>query len=652
MTDQAFPQIDGYRISRVIGEGGMSTVYLAEQASLGRKVALKVMLSEALADEVNRARFENEARTIARLEHPHIVGIYEVGRTADGAPFYAMPYLSRGHLAQRRLIGDQPKVAVVLRALLQALDYAHVHGVVHRDVKAENVLFDEADQPLLADFGIALQRGSNPRLTSTGLAVGSTAYMAPEQARGQTVDRRADIYSVGVLAWEMLIGSLPYNAGDALSVAIKHVQEPIPRLPPPLKHWQPFIDKAMAKRPEERFASANEMLAALTALELRSGKNFIAVEVPDFDSAQANPSAGRRWLPIALGLLLLAGGAALLWQNRPVAPAATTPGTPMTDAEPAASLPTPANGAPTGLMVDAVTANPSGIGAYLANAEQQLIQQHLLAPPNANAWDSLEAAWRINPTNPQTLRLTAQLFDALAEASYQALKNGDTATSRLAFERAQELDSRRGGTGAAINIIRHRLQSGLSAGIDASATAGNRDAAEKLLAASSWMGLDAATTRALQARVARITPTAGSGTLTASATAASRNTPQAVALHAVTREEYARFAAATGRAEADCGRRGLFGRKRTWSNTGQPTHAVVCVSASDAQAYARWFSSQSRQHYRLPSAGEAQATNASSGWLTLCADSACSRRMASGKARPLDADRGYPEVGILLVRGR
>ena len=121
-----------------------------------------------------------------------------------------MPYLSHGHLAQRKLAGDQPKIVAILSQLLQALDYAHVRGVVHRDVKAENVLFDEADRPLLTDFGIALRRGSNPRLTNAGLAVGSTAYMPPEQARGQDVDRRADLYSMGVLTWEMLVGRLPY----------------------------------------------------------------------------------------------------------------------------------------------------------------------------------------------------------------------------------------------------------------------------------------------------------------------------------------------------------------------------------------------------------------------------------------------------------
>ena len=213
------PEIPGYRLSHEIGQGGMSTVWLGTQLSLGREVAIKVMLPDALADEVSRRRFENEARTIARLEHPHIVGIHEVGRTADGLPWYSMPHLPRGHAGQRDFRGDEARVREILHALLSALAFAHARGVIHRDVKAENVLFDEANRPLLADFGIALRRGHGTRVTMTGLAVGSTAYMAPEQARGQQVDPRADLYSVGVLAWEMLCGELPYKADDALAMA-------------------------------------------------------------------------------------------------------------------------------------------------------------------------------------------------------------------------------------------------------------------------------------------------------------------------------------------------------------------------------------------------------------------------------------------------
>src|SRR5690606_17468963 len=221
-NEAPLPQIKGYRLLRVINHGGMSVVYLGEQLALSREVAIKVMQPQALSDEVSRRRFENEIRTIARLEHPHVVRIHELGRTTEGLPYYSMPYLSHGHLGQRSFQTsdgggpDEARVIATLRVLLSALEYAHGRGVVHRDVKAENVLFGDTGQPLLADFGIALRRGFGPRVTATGLAVGSTAYMAPEQARGEDVDGRADLYSLGVLAWEMLTGHLPYEAGDAL----------------------------------------------------------------------------------------------------------------------------------------------------------------------------------------------------------------------------------------------------------------------------------------------------------------------------------------------------------------------------------------------------------------------------------------------------
>ncbi len=645
VTDKTYPSIDGYRILRVIGHGGMSTVYLAEQASLDRKVALKVMLADALADEVSRARFENEARTIARLEHPNIVGIYEVGRTGDGLPFYSMPYLSRGHLAQRRLAGDQPKVAAILRSLLDALDYAHVRGVVHRDVKAENVLFDDADRPMLADFGIALRRGSNPRLTSAGLAVGSTAYMPPEQARGQDVDRRADIYSIGVLIWEMLVGQLPYNAGDALTMALKHVQEPVPRLPAALKHWQPLIDKAMAKQPDQRYASANDMLQALDALERRSGRAFGAVEVPP--AALAEPqaaAAGSRWLLAGIGgMAALALAMAYFSLRESPSPAATN--AQAADAPAAIDLPAPTEGAVTGLGDPLATGG--SVAAFVANAEQQLRNGALLSPANANAWDSIEAAWRTNPTDPDTLRLTAELFDALGNAAERALLGGDSASARAAFQRAQQLDARRGGTGASIALLRKRLDAALERRLTTLlAKPATRGSAATLLAETGWLGLDAARQRALQARV-------GPAPIKAVAVTARAAQSQAASVEILTvsRSDYARFASATGRAAANCGK-GFFGRKLRWNNTGNDRKPIACVSAADALAYAAWLGAQDGHRYRLPSAGElrAQPAAAVGGWLTLCADRDCGSRMVGGKAQPLDASRGYADVGIRLAK--
>jgi serine/threonine-protein kinase PpkA len=261
------PHVPGYAIRKRLGQGGMATVYLATQQSLDRPVAIKVMAHAALRDEVARQRFENEARTIARLAHPNIVAIHEIGRTDDGRMYHVMSYLPNGDLSRHDLRGDPARIAAVLRALLAALGHAHARGIVHRDVKRENVLFDADLRPLLTDFGIATSPAPDTtRLTSAGTTLGSGGYMAPEQARGAMVDARADLYSVGVLAYELLTGTLPYRSDDGLALALMHAQDPIPRLPSKLRHWQAFIDTAMAKAPEQRYADADAMRAALDAI--------------------------------------------------------------------------------------------------------------------------------------------------------------------------------------------------------------------------------------------------------------------------------------------------------------------------------------------------------------------------------------------------
>ena len=293
------PDIPGYRIVRRIGKGGMSFVYLGVQISLDRQVAIKVMAPEALKDEKSKARFEQEAHTIAKLEHPCIVGVHEVGRTPQGLLYYVLPYLARGHLGQRDFSNDEPRIIEVLRSLLSALEYAHTRGIVHRDVKAENVLFDNADRPLLTDFGIALQRSdTSNRITTAGLAVGSGGYMAPEQARGEAVDGRADLYSVGVLAFELLTGRLPYLSSDPLGLALMHAQDPIPRLPPERRHWQAFVDRAMAKSPDNRFRNAQQMLGALNQVAVRERVAHAAEAAPVAPAGL--PLLHRPWLRPAL----------------------------------------------------------------------------------------------------------------------------------------------------------------------------------------------------------------------------------------------------------------------------------------------------------------------------------------------------------------
>ncbi len=263
--DSVLPKIPGYQITRLLQHGGMADVYLGTQLSLARPVAIKVLAADRSQGEETIARFEHEARTIARLDHPHIVGIYDVGTTADGRLYYTMPYLPRGDLGDRRV--NEAGVVAILRALCGALGYAHDHGIVHRDVKPGNILFDQRDRPLLADFGIALTTLDMSRVTREGSTIGSGGYMSPEQARGLPLDGRADLYSLGVVAYELLSGDLPFHGPDTLSMALAHVEQPVPRLAAQRARWQVFVDKAMAKNPEDRFASAAQMAAALDAIE-------------------------------------------------------------------------------------------------------------------------------------------------------------------------------------------------------------------------------------------------------------------------------------------------------------------------------------------------------------------------------------------------
>jgi hypothetical protein len=216
-----------------------------------------------------------------------------------------LPYLARGHLGQRDFTNDEPRIIEVLRALLSALEYAHTRGIVHRDVKAENVLFDNADRPLLTDFGIALKRNDTSRITTAGLAIGSGGYMAPEQARGEVVDGRADLYSVGVLAYELLTGRLPYSSSDPLGLALMHAQDPIPRLPVHLKHWQLFLDRSMAKSPDNRFRNAQQMLGMLNQV---SAKERPAVAEPEAGAGRraSTPLMSQPWAKPALVSVLAA----------------------------------------------------------------------------------------------------------------------------------------------------------------------------------------------------------------------------------------------------------------------------------------------------------------------------------------------------------
>lgn len=669
---EPLPEIVGYTVLQAIGHGGMSTVYLAVQASLGREVAVKVMLPEALADEVSRRRFENEVRTIARLEHPHIVGIFEVGRTRDGLPYYAMPHLSRGHLGQCDFTQNEPRVIATLRALLSALDYAHARGVIHRDVKAENVLFDEADRPLLADFGIALRHGYSPRVTMAGLAVGSTAYMAPEQARGENVDHRADLYSVGVLAFEMLAGRLPYIAGDALAMAMQHVQDPIPRLPRDKRHWQRFIDKAMAKSPGTRYRSAQQMLDALQRIERQSQSKGFAFAQRMGDSV----ARIRKW-PIGIWIATGLAAAALLGiglrhYNQGAEKDTDADAPAVVVAAPATPAQAPVEAA-SGADVSSAMLRPppeSPAEASMLSAEQQIRARNLTAPKGGNAYDSVLAAWAADAHHARLPAAIDDLIDAMSTQIEQRLKNGEQARARDYIDRAERLARQTQRTDSpALQRLQAAIAKGLDANIDGAAKRLDRAAAVDAATLAAELIDDKIVVAAMMKRAREVGQTGDRAPDDVAGLMFMHSGGHIVAAgrNEVSRAEYARFATATARTPALCRERASLLRvlsPRDWKTPGfeqEDAQPVVCISWQDAEAYLRWLSQRNGRRYRLPNAAEAAQLAGGSGkpvseWLADCAQ-ACRKRLAQGPswrgnagARPLDPTRGYDDVGFRIVR--
>jgi serine/threonine protein kinase len=258
-------EIPGYRIDRPIGRGGMSTVYLALQESVQREVALKIMSGTLLGDEEFGERFLREARIAASLRHPNVVHVYDVAQHGEHH-YMAMEHLPGGPVMARR--GPRRDFAFALRVVREiasALDYAHKRGVVHRDIKPDNILLREDGSAVLTDFGIA-RAGDSMRMTRTGAIIGTPHYMSPEQARGQPLDGRADLYSLGVVFYQLLLGEVPYQADDSVAVGIMHITAPVPRLPASLSELQPLLDRLLSKDPAQRFQTGAELIVALDAI--------------------------------------------------------------------------------------------------------------------------------------------------------------------------------------------------------------------------------------------------------------------------------------------------------------------------------------------------------------------------------------------------
>ena len=290
--------IGRYEVIQELGQGGMAIVYLARDPYIKRQVAVKVLPRQFTFDPQFRARFQREAEVIATLEHASIVPVYDFGEHED-QPFIVMRYMSGGTLADLLSKGALPipEIAALFQRIGSAVDYAHSLGVIHRDIKPGNILFDAQGGTCLSDFGIAKIAEATAAFTGTGGIIGTPAYMSPEQALGEkNLDGRCDIYSLGVVLFEALSGELPFKADTPMGVAIAHINEPVPgllerqpNLPPA---FEVVIRKSLDKDPTKRYQTASELTQAINQMGTRSVDRTVLESLEPSEGTWVEPTAG------------------------------------------------------------------------------------------------------------------------------------------------------------------------------------------------------------------------------------------------------------------------------------------------------------------------------------------------------------------------
>lgn len=444
--------IPGYELVRELGVGGMATVYLAIQSSLDRKVAIKVMRRNIDDADKFERRFLVEGRTLAKLPHRNIVAVYDIVKS-DAATYISMEYLEGGTLHEKMRSGLSlaEAVAIVVQ-IAGALQFAHDHGIVHRDLKPANIMFRDELTPVLTDFGIARQQdASQTRLTQTGMLVGTPTYMSPEQINALEVDGRSDLYSLGVMFYELLTGRPPFQGETPIAVLMAHLTNPPPPLPPQFAEFQSVLDRMLAKNRDERYANLKEFTKALKAIVVNNDRLWARL--------QADPNQSSSEQLRALGFSVSSSTALDPVQSgapsrqklpQPQSPAATQVARPAFDPsaptaisnptlKPAMAASTPARGG-RGLwigvaaVVALVVAGAAWwalrpgedidprirgeVDARLVVVDRYIGDQKLTPPPiGDNALDLLQAVQQCAPNYSGTLQRTAALVAALkAEA--------------------------------------------------------------------------------------------------------------------------------------------------------------------------------------------------------------------------------------------
>ena len=349
-------KVGRYKIKSEMGRSGMATVYHAFDPVSNREVAIKMLPRQMMDNLVTRARFKREIKLIAKLEHPAIVPVYDVGGEDNHQPFFVMRFMSGGSLTEMIQRGrfSLRDAAVVIERLAGALDHAHSQGIIHRDIKPDNVLFDTSNNPYLSDFGVA--KFTESLVSSTNQEViGTPAYISPEQALGEDVDHRADVYGLGAMLYEMLTGERPFGKETVIGLALQHVNDPVPNvlnLRPDLPgEVDVIIKKAMAKNRENRYATALELAQELNKVAYE-GEPTTLQKIPALVDRQPAPSAASNragWFVAGL-ILLLVGGAYVFREQLPF----LTPPMP-TSTTVATSVPASATAVPSPISTPDVT---------------------------------------------------------------------------------------------------------------------------------------------------------------------------------------------------------------------------------------------------------------------------------------------------------
>lgn len=466
-------KIPGYEFLRQLGVGGMSTVWLAMQESLQRKIAIKLMkrMHDAASDDARQfeKRFLLEGRTMAKLPHRNIVAVYDIVSTDDIA-YIAMEYLEGGTLSERMQAGLSLAEAVsVVVQIAGALDFAHSQGIIHRDLKPANIMFRDAATPVLTDFGIARQQDqAATRLTQTGMLVGTPNYMSPEQISGADIDGRSDLYSLGIMFYELLSGSTPFNGDTPIAVMMAHLTQPAPPLDPEFAHFQPVLDKMLAKNRDERFATLHDFVAALKQRVVASDTLLMRLQLtPGMTSSEQLRQLGFTASDPAGSGLRRVEGAASKSLPRPQDVAArktggaSSPARPPPPAAPrrpaAATAPPPSRQPPRRPLVwpwiaaaavlvlalagvgiwrwqvgSGMSAEEQAlVGYWIKDAERMAGDSKFVSPPGDNAYEVLQKVLQKDPDNEAAQALLDRIAQALRAEAETALAAND-------FERARD----------------------------------------------------------------------------------------------------------------------------------------------------------------------------------------------------------------------